>query len=166
MNTTTTTTETTNSSKYIVDMFTLFPLTYCWSLFCCVIILIVLRLLVLKNSYNDDMLCFRTSPIVKGQYQQRDRHVGRNDHANNINNTREHRYYRYPYNQKHESRSEHMLRGQNQGSKDQDPYDGLMTPKEKEWIIKIQLLQLQTDNPYLDDAYYTVRFPIYKSTFI
>ena len=37
-----------------------------------------------------------------------------------------------------------------------DPYDGLMTKKEKDWIIKIQLMQLQTENPYLDDFYYTV----------
>ena len=37
-----------------------------------------------------------------------------------------------------------------------DPYSGLMTQKEKDWIIKIQLIQLQTDNPYLDDYYYTV----------
>jgi hypothetical protein len=33
-----------------------------------------------------------------------------------------------------------------------------MTQKEKEWIIKIQLLQLQTDNPYEDDYYYAVSF--------
>merc|ERR1719239_1425704 len=38
---------------------------------------------------------------------------------------------------------------------DEDPYNGLMTRKEKDWIIKIQLIQLQTDNPYLDDYYYT-----------
>lgn len=37
-----------------------------------------------------------------------------------------------------------------------DDYAGLMTQKEKDWIIKIQLLQLQTDNPYIDDYYYTV----------
>lgn len=30
-----------------------------------------------------------------------------------------------------------------------------MTQKEKDWIVKIQLLQLQTDNPYLHDYYYT-----------
>uniref|UniRef100_T1IQ12 Uncharacterized protein n=1 Tax=Strigamia maritima TaxID=126957 RepID=T1IQ12_STRMM len=36
-----------------------------------------------------------------------------------------------------------------------DEYANLMSPKEKEWLIKIQLLQLQTNNPYLDDYYYT-----------
>lgn len=96
---------------------------------------------------------------MKGQYQQRERH-GRNEHPNN----REHRYYRYPYNQKHESRVEHAPLRQKQGSKDQDSYDGLMTQKEKEWIIKIQLLQLQTDNPYLDDYYYTVSYYMYLET--
>ncbi|ELT88005.1 hypothetical protein CAPTEDRAFT_225516 [Capitella teleta] len=36
-----------------------------------------------------------------------------------------------------------------------DPYANLMTEREKDWVIKIQLRQLQTDNPYLDDYYYT-----------
>ena len=40
--------------------------------------------------------------------------------------------------------------------KDRDVYAGLMTQKEKDWVIKIQMFQLQTDNPYLDDYYYTV----------
>ena len=49
----------------------------------------------------------------------------------------------------------------------EDPYAGLMTRKEKDWIIKIQLIQLQTDNPYLDDYYYTVsRNEILTSTML
>ncbi|XP_050392946.2 protein PAT1 homolog 1 isoform X1 [Patella vulgata] len=36
-----------------------------------------------------------------------------------------------------------------------DDFAGLMTQKEKDWIIKIQLMQLQTENPYIDDYYYT-----------
>ncbi|XP_076008400.1 protein PAT1 homolog 2 [Genypterus blacodes] len=35
-----------------------------------------------------------------------------------------------------------------------DPYCDLMTSKEKEWIIKLQMIQLQSENPYLDDYYY------------
>jgi hypothetical protein len=38
-----------------------------------------------------------------------------------------------------------------------DEYAGLMTQREKDWIVKIQLLQLHTDNPYVDDYYFTVR---------
>ena len=40
-----------------------------------------------------------------------------------------------------------------------DPYEGLMTKKERDWIKKIQLMQLQSDNPFLDDYYYTVSSP-------
>ncbi|CAD5118277.1 DgyrCDS6993 [Dimorphilus gyrociliatus] len=31
----------------------------------------------------------------------------------------------------------------------------LMTQREKDWIVKVQLMQLHTDNPYTDDYYYT-----------
>ena len=39
---------------------------------------------------------------------------------------------------------------------DMDPYAGLMTRREKEWIIKIQLLQLTSNNPDMDDFYFQV----------
>ncbi|XP_019388784.1 PREDICTED: protein PAT1 homolog 2 isoform X2 [Crocodylus porosus] len=35
-----------------------------------------------------------------------------------------------------------------------DPYAGLMTLKEKDWVIKVQMMQLQSENPHLDDYYY------------
>lgn len=35
-----------------------------------------------------------------------------------------------------------------------DPYVNLMTQKEKEWVIKVQMIQLQSENPHLDDYYY------------
>ncbi|XP_061562641.1 protein PAT1 homolog 2 isoform X1 [Phycodurus eques] len=37
---------------------------------------------------------------------------------------------------------------------DWDPYCNLMTAKEKEWIIRLQMIQLQSENPYLEDYYY------------
>nr|XP_022906854.1 protein PAT1 homolog 1-like [Onthophagus taurus] len=40
-----------------------------------------------------------------------------------------------------------------------DEYAGLMTNREKQWLLNIQLLQLNTGTPYFDDYYYTV----YKS---
>jgi len=43
---------------------------------------------------------------------------------------------------------------------EEDEYDGLMTQREKDWVIKIQLLQLHTDNPYVDDYYFTVGLQI------
>ncbi|XP_053335393.1 protein PAT1 homolog 1 [Clarias gariepinus] len=35
-----------------------------------------------------------------------------------------------------------------------DPYSNLMTPKEKDWVARIQMMQLQSTDPYLDDYYY------------
>ncbi|XP_048027128.1 protein PAT1 homolog 2 isoform X3 [Megalobrama amblycephala] len=35
-----------------------------------------------------------------------------------------------------------------------DPYSQIMTDKEKEWIIRLQMIQLQSENPHLDDYYY------------
>uniref|UniRef100_A0A8C5STJ4 mRNA decay factor PAT1 domain-containing protein n=1 Tax=Laticauda laticaudata TaxID=8630 RepID=A0A8C5STJ4_LATLA len=35
-----------------------------------------------------------------------------------------------------------------------DPFSGLMTPVEKDWVIKVQMLQLQSENPERDDYYY------------
>ncbi|KAI4889566.1 hypothetical protein NFI96_028065 [Prochilodus magdalenae] len=35
-----------------------------------------------------------------------------------------------------------------------DHYAELMSAKEKEWIIKLQMMQLQSENPYQDDYYY------------
>ena len=31
-----------------------------------------------------------------------------------------------------------------------------MSPKEKDWIIRLQMIQLQSENPHLDDYYYQV----------
>lgn len=36
----------------------------------------------------------------------------------------------------------------------QKSYNGLMTFSEKKLITKIQLIQLHTENPYLDDFYF------------
>ncbi|XP_055085495.1 protein PAT1 homolog 2 isoform X2 [Periophthalmus magnuspinnatus] len=35
-----------------------------------------------------------------------------------------------------------------------DPWCNLMTAKEKEWITRLQMIQLQSENPYLEDYYY------------
>ena len=37
-----------------------------------------------------------------------------------------------------------------------DEFGGLMTPRERQWIVNIQLTQLKCENPFLDDYYYTV----------
>ncbi|CAH0404430.1 unnamed protein product [Chilo suppressalis] len=42
------------------------------------------------------------------------------------------------------------------GCSDSDEYAGLMTQREKQWLINIQMLQLNTGTPYIHDFYYTV----------
>lgn len=37
-----------------------------------------------------------------------------------------------------------------------DPYAGLMTSKERQWIINIQMEQLKIENPFIQDYYFTV----------
>ncbi|KAI5129370.1 Protein Pat1 2 [Manis pentadactyla] len=39
-------------------------------------------------------------------------------------------------------------------SQQPDPCADLMTQKEKDWVIKVQMVQLQSENPRLDDYYY------------
>nr|XP_055132697.1 protein PAT1 homolog 2 [Symphalangus syndactylus] len=39
-------------------------------------------------------------------------------------------------------------------SQQPDPYANLMTRKEKDWVIKVQMVQLQSANPCLNDYYY------------
>ncbi|KTF81919.1 hypothetical protein cypCar_00020736 [Cyprinus carpio] len=38
--------------------------------------------------------------------------------------------------------------------RNRDPYSNLMTQREKEWVARIQMMQLQSTDPYLDDYYY------------
>ncbi|KAL3882475.1 hypothetical protein ACJMK2_028812 [Sinanodonta woodiana] len=73
-------------------------------------------------------------------------------------------YYNQNYKDQYNLRNQHYhsivkdrseINEKGDAGKELDEYAGIMTQKEREWIIKIQLLQLQTDNPYLDDYYYT-----------
>ncbi|XP_030077077.1 protein PAT1 homolog 1 isoform X3 [Microcaecilia unicolor] len=45
-------------------------------------------------------------------------------------------------------------RGSHQDHLKKDPYANLMMQREKDWVSKIQMMQLQSTDPYLDDYYY------------
>ncbi|XP_033221834.1 protein PAT1 homolog 1 isoform X2 [Belonocnema kinseyi] len=68
----------------------------------------------------------------------------------------------YPYhNQNHNNQryqNQHHGQGMNgsNGPREYDEYAGLMSSREKQWLNNIQLLQLNTNQPYVDDYYYTV----------
>ena len=51
---------------------------------------------------------------------------------------------------------EEMARRRRHYANSEDEYAGLMSQKDKQWIINIQLNQLKCDNPYVDDYYFTM----------
>jgi len=51
---------------------------------------------------------------------------------------------------------EEMARKRRMYDRSEDEYAGLMSQRDKQWIINIQLNQLKCDNPYVDDYYYTM----------
>ncbi|XP_056153579.1 protein PAT1 homolog 2 [Lampris incognitus] len=75
-----------------------------------------------------------------------------------LSNSVQHFRYPGPVTQLH---PEHRRRFLNQKqetrhrkSKSWDPYCNLMSVKDKEWITRLQMIQLQCENPYLEDYYY------------
>ncbi|XP_040290981.1 protein PAT1 homolog 1 isoform X2 [Bufo bufo] len=52
------------------------------------------------------------------------------------------------------SGGDHSSRSSHTEAHRRDPYAGLMLQREKEWVCRIQLLQLQSTDPYHDDFYY------------
>jgi len=51
---------------------------------------------------------------------------------------------------------EEMARKRKHYANSEDEYAGLMSQRDKQWIINIQLNQLKCDNPYVDDYYFTM----------
>lgn len=39
-----------------------------------------------------------------------------------------------------------------------DEYAGLMNNRERQWLLNIQIIQLATDKPHVDDYYYMVNY--------
>uniref|UniRef100_A0AAY4A715 Protein PAT1 homolog 1 n=1 Tax=Denticeps clupeoides TaxID=299321 RepID=A0AAY4A715_9TELE len=68
------------------------------------------------------------------------------------NTTHLHPQHRRMLTQRMQNRGDHGGRGCDRRSR--DPYSNLMTQREKEWVARIQMMQLQSTDPYLDDYYY------------
>jgi DNA topoisomerase 2-associated protein PAT1 len=75
-----------------------------------------------------------------------------NNNNNNRNKNRNRRVSKHPY----------FL--ESLQNKDMDPANdklaGMMTDKEKNWVVNVQMLQLQIDDPYSYDYYYTVKIQL------
>lgn len=72
------------------------------------------------------------------------------------NTTHLHPQHRRMLTQRMQSRGDRggMRGGGGVDRRSRDPYSNLMTQKEKEWVARIQMMQLQSTDPYLDDYYY------------
>ena len=74
-----------------------------------------------------------------------------NNNNNNRNNNR---------NNNNNNRNQNNRRNQNNNNRryfNGDRLAGVMTSREKAWVLNVQMLQLQVDDPYKLDYYYTVR---------
>lgn len=90
--------------------------------------------LVQEIQQNHPML----NPMFQRQQQQQQQH-----HHNNNNN--------------HQFHYQHHQRFNNNGKPDEyDEYANLMSNRDKQFLITIQLMQLNTETPYFDDYYYTM----------
>ncbi|XP_053695390.1 protein PAT1 homolog 1-like [Sabethes cyaneus] len=65
-------------------------------------------------------------------------------------NRQNHLYNNHQNNHKHQQRYSHSK------GTDYDEYANLMTNREKQWLVGIQLTQLNSDTPYINDYYFTV----------
>ncbi|CAH1956706.1 unnamed protein product [Acanthoscelides obtectus] len=77
------------------------------------------------------------------QLQEQGQHNQRQHQQRTRRDSRDETQRRYDYEDQHRQ----------QGG---DEYAGLMSPREKQWLLNIQMLQLNTGTPYFDDYYYTV----------
>ncbi|XP_054707320.1 protein PAT1 homolog 1-like [Uloborus diversus] len=72
-----------------------------------------------------------------------------------------HKQFQFPFPQNNKQYENHHPQFENEYSHNsldvEDEYAGLMTQKEKEWLIRIQIMLLKSDNPYVEDYYFTTQ---------
>ncbi|KAK3097464.1 hypothetical protein FSP39_009867, partial [Pinctada imbricata] len=93
---------------------------------------------------------------MNGPHRGGNRGLHHNGESRDYRPPGEHQHRPYPGDHQHRPyRRYYRFNEEEDRKRSIDGYAGLMTQKEKDWIVKIQLIQLQSDNPYLDDYYYT-----------
>lgn len=80
-------------------------------------------------------------------------------HLQHLQHLQQQKEHQQQHNQQFYNRNNNYSRPGNQiyESYDEDEYSGLMTQRDKEWLIKIQQLQTELKDPYVDD-YYNVTY--------
>lgn len=79
-----------------------------------------------------------------------------NNNLPNKNNYQQHQQHQQHQRNRHDSGNYRTKDLNNCTDSNKDEYAGLMTMKEKQWLLNIQMLQLNTGTPYFDDYYYTM----------
>lgn len=102
--------------------------------------------------------------MMQMQLQQQQHH-----HQHHIQQQQQHHHNMPPHNHQQQNNNNYQpgkgqqpmanpknFRGNGNLSDDYDDYANLMSNRDKQWLITIQLSQLNTGTPYIDDYYYTV----------
>lgn len=109
------------------------------------------------TSQNLVQLIQNTHPML--QFNNSYHNANHHPMLNNRNNMFTNSQFNHPmFNQRVNGiyNNRHAVNGDDASGSDTDEYAGLMTAREKQWLINIQMLQLNTGTPYIHDFYYTV----------
>ncbi|CAH0699491.1 unnamed protein product [Spodoptera exigua] len=109
------------------------------------------------TSQNLVQLIQNTHPMLQfnNSYHNANHHPMLNNRSNVFTNSQfNHPMFNQRVNGAYNNR--HTVNGDDASGSDTDEYAGLMTTREKQWLINIQMLQLNTGTPYIHDFYYTV----------
>uniref|UniRef100_A0A1L8DD64 Protein pat1 log 1 n=2 Tax=Nyssomyia neivai TaxID=330878 RepID=A0A1L8DD64_9DIPT len=103
--------------------------------------------LVQEIQQNHPMLYFnRMNNFDANSFHQNQMNGSKNSNPNHQQQQQQHRFKQQP-----------QLKSDGNLNLDEfDEYANLMSQRNKQWLIGIQLLQLNTETPYIDDYYYTV----------
>ncbi|XP_049883710.1 putative uncharacterized protein DDB_G0271606 isoform X2 [Pectinophora gossypiella] len=114
------------------------------------------------TSQNLVQLIQNTHPMLQfnSSFHNASHHPMLNNRSNVFNNNQfvnSNIYNNQRHNGMYSNNNRHAMNGDD-GSicSDTDEYAGLMTQREKQWLLNIQMLQLSSGTPYIHDFYYTV----------
>jgi DNA topoisomerase 2-associated protein PAT1 len=79
-----------------------------------------------------------------------------NNNSNRSNNSRQHSFHNRSFDAEKKEFPTKQFTTTELTNKLGDKLIGMMTDKEKNWVVNVQMLQLQIDDPYCYDFYYTV----------
>lgn len=111
------------------------------------------------NRINQHQPLYHQLAQQQQQQQMQQQHTGGNYHHYNNGNhhySNNHQGGSGGNNERFRTKQQQLMANGILKTEPQDPYANLMSNRDKQWLISIQLMQLHTDTPYFDDYYFTV----------